>query len=100
MVGTADFVQGVDQGVLVLGLECNVEIDGGVSTRVAQARPVHWDRIPLVLYMHVFPTWCEGRRKAAAEHSGEDTEHREQVVIPHRCHAAKLSGLTSSDVEA
>ena len=56
MVGTADLVQGVDQGILVLGLERNVEIDGGVSRRVAEIRPVHWDRIPLVLYVYVFPT--------------------------------------------
>ena len=46
MLGTANLIKSVDQCVLVLGLECNVEIDGGVSGRVTQVEPVLRDRIP------------------------------------------------------
>ena len=35
MVGTADFIEGIYQGVLVLGLRAmSVEIDGGISRRM------------------------------------------------------------------
>ena len=46
MLWTANLIKCVDQGVLVLGLECYVEIDGGVSGWVTQVEPVLWDRIP------------------------------------------------------
>lgn len=80
MVRTADVIKGVNQSVLVLRIESNVEIDGKVSRRVTQVRPVVWERIPLVLHIHVFPTWCEGRCEAVEESGDEDEKHREYVT--------------------
>ena len=51
--GLADLVKGVNQGVLVLGLESNMEFDRVVIERWTQVEPVVRDGIPLVFYHHV-----------------------------------------------
>jgi hypothetical protein len=56
MPGVADLVQGIDQGALPVGLESNVQVDGGACGRVAQALPVFRDGVPRVLRVHVVPT--------------------------------------------
>ena len=56
MPGVADLGEGVNQGALSFGLECNVEPDRGASGWVAQRLPVDWNGIPGVLDQHVIPT--------------------------------------------
>jgi len=36
--------------------------------------------IPCALHLHVVPTWCEGRCRAAGGPDDEDGEHRELVL--------------------
>jgi len=47
--GVADLVECVNQSILVVRLECKVEVDGGASRRVAESLPVRRDDIPGVL---------------------------------------------------
>ena len=56
MSGVADLGEGINQGALPFGLECNVEPDRGAGGRVAQTFPVDWNGIPGVLALHVTPT--------------------------------------------
>ena len=67
-------------GVLILRIESNVEIGGSICRRVTQVRPVVWDRIPQVLHIHVFLTWCEGRCEAVEGSDSDDKKHREYVT--------------------
>ena len=81
MSRSADFVYGVNQGVLIAGLECNVEINRGASGRETTALPVGWDGIPGVLDTHVIPMWRYRCREAEAEDQGaEDGEQRPPVM--------------------
>ena len=89
MPGLADLVNGVSQGVLVLGLESNIEIDSGVIGRKTQAEPVVRDVVPLVFYNHIV-WWCtdsEGCGGTTEEHGRKDGEHRESEVV-HDCKKA------------
>src|SRR6266702_1514402 len=84
MPGTADLVESVDQAVLVVGLECNAEVDRDASRRWSQALPSHRDSIPCMLHTLVVPTWRKAYRGIAERPSGsEDGEHREQMVVAH-----------------
>jgi hypothetical protein len=56
MLGIADFVGGIDQGILVVGLERKVEVDRDLSVRVSQAPPVLRDGIPCTHHPHFAPT--------------------------------------------
>jgi len=56
MPGIADLIEYVNQGVLVVRLERNVEVDRGAGGRVTEALPVNWDSIPGVLHMRVIPS--------------------------------------------
>ena len=53
MRGVADFVKGINQCTLLVGLKCNVEFDDRPSGCVAQALPVGRDGIPSVLDLQV-----------------------------------------------
>ena len=53
--GLADLMKDVIQGVLVLGLESNLEFDVGIVGRRTQAEPVVRNDIPLVFYNHIVP---------------------------------------------
>ncbi len=79
MGGVADLVEGVNQGTLQVGLECNVEVDGGAGGRVAQTLPVRWNSIPAVLDAHIIPRY-EGRREVGKGRGSEEGERREPVV--------------------
>ena len=50
MPGSADFVEGVGQCILVVRLECNVEVNCDVGKRRTNGFPVVWDGIPGVLH--------------------------------------------------
>ena len=75
MVGTADLVEGVDQGILTLGLERNVEVDRGFGGWVAQTYPAFGDGIPRMLHEHAALMWWEGHREGVEGPSSEDGEH-------------------------
>ena len=56
MPGVANLGDGVNQGALPFGHECNVERDRGAGGWVAQTLPVDWKGVPGVLGLHVIPT--------------------------------------------
>jgi len=62
-----------------VGLECNVEVDGGAGGRVAQILPVGWSGIPGMFRTDVIPRY-EGCREVGEGHGGEEGERREPVV--------------------
>ena len=80
VAGSTDFIEGINQGVLILGLERNVEVDRGFSGRVAQTFPVYGDRSPCMLHPHVTPM-LGGCRECAEGPSGEGGEYCEQVAV-------------------
>ncbi len=99
MGGVADLVEGVDQGALPVGLECNVEVNRGSSGRVAQALPVRWNSIPCVLDTHVIPRY-EGRREVSEGRGSEEGEHREPVIShKYRRSATKVVSAIQRDCE-
>ena len=89
MPGLADLVQGVSQGVFVLGLESDMEIDSGVVRRGTLAKPVVRDVVPLMFYNYIVPRcrdW-EGYRGTTEERSSKNREYRESEVA-HNCKKA------------
>ncbi len=48
--GVADIEESINQSILVVGLECNGEVDGGVSGRGTQILPVGKRGFPHVLH--------------------------------------------------
>src|ERR1700761_1745789 len=84
MAGSTDFIQGVNQGVLILGLERHVEVDRGFGAWGAKTFPVSWDFTPCMLDAHVTQKpWLEGRRKGEDRQNREDSERSEWVVARH-----------------
>ena len=79
MLWVANLVEGVNQGVLMVGLERKVEVDRGLGLRVPHALPVLRNGIPCMHYLHSTPTLCERSREAAEKSSGKDGEHKEGV---------------------
>ncbi len=75
----ADLVEGVNQGALLVGLECNVEVDGGAGGRLAQTLPVGWNGTPGVFHLYVIPRY-EGRREVCDGQGGKGAERIEPVV--------------------
>ncbi len=80
MPRTADLVERVNQGALVVGLECIVEVYSSSSGRVTEALPVDRDGIPGVLDMDVIPRWWDERHEVGEGSSGEDGQHKQLVV--------------------
>ena len=78
MTGTADFVEGIDQRILALGVERNVKVDRGFGRWAVQTYPVFGDGIPCMLHEHAAPIWWEGHRGGVEGPGGEDgsTERR------------------------
>ena len=67
----ADFVKDVSQGVLVLRLESNIEIDRSVVGRKTLADPVVRDDVPLVFYNHILSRrWDSERERGATKERG------------------------------
>ena len=62
----ADLIEGIDQGTLLVGLECNIEINCGVRGWVAQTLPVDRNGMPGVLDLHVISRY-EGRQEVGEE---------------------------------
>ena len=58
MSWSADLVERVDQGVLVVGPERDVEVSRSTRGRGTKALPVVWDGFPGVLHTHVMPRRC------------------------------------------
>ncbi len=58
MAGGADLVQRIDQGVIVMGLERNVEVNRGAGERGTKVLPVVWDGLPGVHHTHIIPRLC------------------------------------------
>ena len=90
--GLADLIKDVNQGVLLVGLKCYMEIDCAVIGRGTQAEPVVRDDFPLVFYNHVFLRRrdSEERRRINEECGSKYQEHREPEV------AHNLMGLLVS----
>lgn len=65
MAGIADIVERIDQGVLVVRLEGNAEVNRGSNGRRAQTIPFRRDSIPFMLHVHVVPTWYNWCRETA-----------------------------------
>ena len=67
----ADLMKDVSQGVLLVGLESNMEINCGTDGRGTQASPVVRGDVPLVFYNHVVPRCrdSEGRSGTNEERS-------------------------------
>ena len=55
MARVTDRGDGVSQRTLLVGLEYNMEVDGGASGWVAQSLPVKRNVVPCVLNLHVVP---------------------------------------------
>ncbi len=53
----ADLVEHRNQGILAVGPERCVEVDGGTGGREAQILPVLRDGFPSVLHSQIVPTW-------------------------------------------
>ena len=71
--GVANFVECVGQGVLAVGLECEVEVDCGVGGRGTKTLPVGQDGVPRVPHTYITPKWCRSRHEV-----GEGTTERIQ----------------------
>lgn len=73
----ADFIEHINEGVLMMGLERDVEVDCGAGRRAAYAFPVRWNGRPRVLRVHVIPRWgC----KAPSGKSGDGEQHKGLMV--------------------
>ena len=80
MSGIADFIEYVNQGLLVVRFESNAKVNRSSNGRGAQALPVLRDRAPCVFHMDDVPIWCDGRRGATEGPNGKDKEHRDSVA--------------------
>jgi hypothetical protein len=80
MSRVADLVEGIGQGTLPVGLECDVDVDSGTSRWVAQTLPVDWSGIPGVLDPHVIPRYDGSREVGEGCDNGEEGKRREPVV--------------------
>ena len=78
----ADLKKDVSQGVLLVRLESNMEIDRGAVWRGTQADPVVRDGVPLMFYNHIAPRCrdSEGHSGTSEEGGNKDREHRESEV--------------------
>lgn len=65
MPGIANFIERIDQGILVMGLESNAEVVVPSCQQAGggHALPLHRDRISCMLHMHDVPSWCEWCRE-------------------------------------
>jgi hypothetical protein len=79
MARVADLIEGINQGALLVRLECDVEIDRGSRGWVAQTLPVDRNGMPGVLDLNVIPRY-EGRREVGEGFCGEKEECREPEV--------------------
>ena len=75
MIRVANLVESVNQGVLVVGFECNTEVYGGSLGRVTLAFPVLWNGVPCMLHLHVIPARSNRRGKGERER-GKNGERR------------------------
>lgn len=78
MFRVADLIKGVGQGALLVGLECNVEVNCSAGGRVAQTLPVDWDAIQGMLDPHIIPRF-EGCREVGVGRGDEEGERREPL---------------------
>ena len=65
-----------------MGLEHNVEVDGGTSGRGTEGLPVRWDIIPGVLDTYMIPILCEGLCDIVERRGKQDAENGE-LGVPH-----------------
>ena len=88
--GLADLEKDVSQGVLLVGLKSNIEIDCGFVGRGTQGNPVVRDDVPLVFCNHIVLRCrdSEGHCETTKEGGSEDREHRESEVA-HNCKKAR-----------
>lgn len=87
MAWVAHLIERIDQGSILVGLECNVEVDGGTSGWMTQTLPAGWNGMPGVFHTHVMPRHS-GRREVGEGHYSEKEERREPVVS----HDYRISG--------
>ena len=59
-VWAVDLLEGVNQCIISVGLESDMEVDGGTVWRVTQGNPVIRDDIPFVPYDHIIASTREG----------------------------------------
>ncbi len=84
MAGIADLVERVNQGVLTVGLQCQVEVNRGISGWRAQSLRVLRDGIPYVLHPHFVPTWCKGSRDTAVRIKSTESRWQRMITGDHR----------------
>ena len=70
MVRTANFVKRFNEGILVVGLKGNPEVDRGAVRGSTQMFPVVRVDIPKVLDTHVTPMRCKRRPKSCEGDGG------------------------------
>jgi hypothetical protein len=80
MPRVADLGNGINQGVLLFGPECDMKVDPGASGWVTQSLPVDRNGMPGVLDLHVIPRF-KGCREVGEEHGGEEEDYKVPVVL-------------------
>ena len=80
MARSADLVECINQGVLVVGLKRNVEVNRGTRGRVTQRHPVGRGGRPCVLHTFIIPKNCKRRGQFPEGNGGKYGENREPVV--------------------
>jgi hypothetical protein len=70
--GSADFIEGIYQGVFSLRSEREMEIDGGVRKWWTEGFPVGWDSIPGMFDTGLIPTWYERHCQVGEGRGGND----------------------------
>ena len=87
--GLADLEKDVSQGVLLVRLKSNIEIDCGFVGRGTQTNPVVRDDFPLVFCNHIVLRCRDSERhcEATKEGGSKGREHRESQMA-HNCKKA------------
>ncbi len=81
MLWIADLVECLNQDVFAMGLERNVEVDGGAVGRGTKTLPVGRDGVPRVHLTYVTPKCCRRRREIGEGYCRKDREDREPVPV-------------------
>jgi hypothetical protein len=78
MLGLADLIERVNQGVLLVRLERNVKVDGCTSGGMIVVLPLYRNRIPRMLHPRVVPTRYDRCSKGDGS-GGEEGQHGEPM---------------------
>ena len=79
MLGIANLIKRVDQGVILVRLERNVKVDSCTSGGMTIVLPLGRNRTPRMLHPYVVPTRYDSCGKADRD-SGEESQHGEPMA--------------------